>query len=222
MDHNLITNLGNCVTSTLSMLNGDLRMLYYSHIPVIIISLFMGFFVLIKGKGKLLSRIFFYLSLMFVIWSVLDLFTWLDTDTRIVMFTWAIAGLVELLFYVLSFYLIYVFIEKKDISFKYKILGGVILLPIIVMIPTIFNLSGFNFDGCYALESNYSVYYKYFIEIILSISIIIFSLIKIKQADRVFRKQITLMFTGITLFLLSFFSAIFVSNYLSDQGILTG
>ncbi len=219
MDHNLITNLETCLPSLMDVLNGNLNLLYYSHLPTIIISLFLGFFVLFKSREKLLSRVFFFLSLVFALWSILDLYTWLSFDTRIIMFTWSLTGLVEVLFFVLSFYFLYVFFEKKDVLFRYKLLGVIILLPLIIMIPLKLNLLGFNSDGCYALENNYSLYYKYFIEIILSIIIVIFSLIKIRQqVDKNLRKQLVFLFWGIMLFLFSFFSAVFLSGYLVDAG----
>jgi len=223
MDPNLITNLSTCMPAVLSELNGSLSILYYSHIPIIIVSLLLGIFILINSGKSVLSRIFFYLSLLFAIWSVLDLFTWLSTDTRIIMFAWAPTGLIEALFYVLSLYFVYVFITKNDASLKQKILWGIILLPLMVMIPLKLNLSGFSSDGCNALESNYSLYYKYFVEIISAITILIFSIVKIsRESDKILRKQILLLLTGISLFLLSFFSAVFLSSYLADKGILSG
>jgi signal transduction histidine kinase len=138
------------------------------------------------------------------------------------MFTWSLTGLVETLFFVLSLYFIYVFAKKEDAPLKYKILIGAMLMPLVVAIPTRFNLTGFNVDWCYSLENNYALYYKYFIEIISSITIILFSLIKIKQADKYFRKQLVLLFIGVMLFLFFFFSTVFLSGYLVDNGIMQG
>ncbi|MGB8815733.1 MAG: ATP-binding protein [Minisyncoccia bacterium] len=222
MNYNLITNLGTCMPSVLAMLNGNLGLLYYSHIPIIIISLFLGFFVLLKGEGTILSKVFFSLLSVFTIWSILDLFTWLSFDTRIIMFAWSLTGIVEIFFFILSLYFVYVFIEKKDVSLVYKILSGVILLPLVASIFTQLNLTGFDVGGCYALENSFSLNYKYTLEIISFTIIVVFSIIKYKQADKEFRKQIKLLFLGVTLFLFSFFSAVFLGGYLSEQGIITG
>ena len=218
MGNNLITNLGVCMPLTLDTFGGNLNLLYYSHIPTAIVSILIGLYVLIKGGGNMLSKIFFFLTSSFVIWSALDLFTWLSPDTRVIMFTWSLTGVVESLFFILSLYFFYVFAKKEDISLKYKFLTMVILLPLIIMMPTKFNLSGFDSTQCYSLENNYSLYYKYFIEILSSIVLLVFSMITIKRADKKFRKQLVILFIGISLFLFSFFSAIFLSSYLVDNG----
>jgi signal transduction histidine kinase len=220
MGNNLITNLATCMPLTLETFGGSLGLLYYSHIPTAIISLFLGLYVLIKGRKGVLSKVFFALTLMFVVWSILDLFTWLSPDSRVIMFTWSLTGLVETFFFVFSFYFVYLFAEKKDIPLGYKMIGGIILLPLILMIPTKFNLTAFNIDQCYSLENNYSLYYKYFVEILFSLIILLYSLVKIKKekVDKYFKKQLIILLVGVSLFLLSFFSAIFLSGYLADNG----
>lgn len=218
MENNLINHLGICVTSTLDMLEGDLNVLYYSHIPTIIISLIFGFFVFLKGEKGLPSRLFFTLSIFFVTWAFLDLFTWLSLDTRVIMFTWSLTSFVEASLFVLSLYFVYVFIEKKDVSFWIKGIGAFLLLPLVIAIPTTFNLTGFNADECYALENSHFLNYKYCIEILFTLILVIYSLYKIKKAKSDVRQQIVILFVGTLLFLLSFFSAVFLSGYLMDNG----
>jgi signal transduction histidine kinase len=43
-------------------------------------------------------------------------------------------------------------------------------------------------------------------------------IVKLKKGDRYSRKQLTILFTGLSMFLFSFFFAIFLSNYLADNG----
>jgi signal transduction histidine kinase len=135
------------------------------------------------------------------------------------MFTWALTGLLEALFFVLTLYFVYVFIRKIDISILNKVIWGILLLPLIIMIPTKLNLSAFNATECYSLMSNYFVYYKYFVEILSSIILIFFSGVKIKQSKGDSRKQIVLLITGVMLFLFSFFFTVFLSSYLADNGV---
>jgi signal transduction histidine kinase len=118
----------------------------------------------------------------------------------------------------MSLYFVYVFINKKDAPLKHKVLFGIIFLPLIIILPTQLNLSAFNITECYSLENNYGLYYKYFIEIISSITIVLFSIIKIKRADDFSKKQLIILLVGIMLFLFSFFSAVFLGSYLADQG----
>lgn len=222
MNDSIITNLGTCMPSVMNMLNGNISLLYYSHIPTVVISLFLGFFVLIKGNGKILSKTFFSLALVFAIWSILDLFTWLSTDTRVIMFTWSLMNTLESLFFILTFYFTYLFINKKDILPKYKIIWIIILLPIILTIPSIYNLSSFDMDYCYAQEHSFGLNYKYIVEIFTFISMVLYTLRKIKIADVIHKKQIIYLLVGNILFLLSFFLAVFLSGYLEDTGVVTG
>jgi len=222
MENNFITSLGTCMPSTLSVLSGSLSLLYYSHIPIIIISFLFGMFVLMIGRDKLLSKIFFFLSFSFALWSILDLFTWLSSDSRVIMFAWSLTTLIEALVFLGSFYFVYVFAEKRDISFKYKILAAILVTPLIIIIPTKLNLLAFNYDDCYSLENIHATYYKYFIEIVSSLGIFSFLIIKIRKSDAFFKKQLILLAAGIFLFLLSFFVAVFLSSYLADMGYLRG
>lgn len=222
MSENLITQLDICTPIVLDWLNGNLGLLYYSHIPAIIISLLFGVFVLLNAKERLLAKVFFFLSLMFALWSVLDLYTWLGLNTSVIMFTWALIGLVEVMFFVLGLYFMYVFAKKKDAPFVYKVAIAILLLPLIVMIPMKLNLSGFSLDECYSLESNVSLYYKYFIQLLSAGVLTVFSLVQIKKAKKGERTQLTLLLIGMLLFLLSFFSAVFVSGYLADTGLVSG
>ena len=165
-----------------------------------------------------MPRVFFLLAFLLATWSVLDLFTWLSWDSRVIMLTWAITTIIEPLIFTMSLYFVYVFINKKDAPLKHKVLFGIIFLPLIIILPTQLNLSAFNITECYSLENNYGLYYKYFIEIISSITIVLFSIIKIKRADDFSKKQLIILLVGIMLFLFSFFSAVFLGSYLADQG----
>ncbi|EKE15764.1 MAG: PAS/PAC sensor signal transduction histidine kinase [uncultured bacterium] len=219
MSNNLITNsIDICLPLVMDSFSGNLGLLYYSHIPVIAISLFFGFFILIRGKGELLSKVFFLMALLLSLWSILDLFTWLSWDTRVQMFAWSITTLVEPLLFVVSLYFIYVFIKKKDAALKYKFLVLTILLPLIVFMATRFNLYAFNSSECYSLESNYGLNYKYFVEIISLFAIALFSIVSFKKADKYFREQILILLIGIALFLFSFFSVVFLGGYLAEVG----
>ena len=222
MENNIITNLDTCIPSALSMLGGNFNLLYYSHIPLIILSLFFGIFVLLRGKNQLSSRVFFVLASSFALWSILDLLTWLSSDTRVIMFSWSFIGLVEIAFFVLGLYFFYVFVEKKDVSWQYKVLMSFLLLPPIFLLSTNWNLSVFMIGECYAVENTYGLYYKYLVEAIFTAILVVFSLRKMIVVDKSARRQVILLFIGIMLFLLSFFFAVFVSGYLIDAGITNG
>lgn len=222
MNYNFVTNLGTCIPSALSMLNGSFNLLYYSHIPIAVLSIFFGILVLIKGKFNLISKIFFLITVLFTLWVGLDLFTWLSSDTRVIMFSWSIIGLVDTLFFVLSVYFVYLFVAKQDAILIYKLFFGLLMLPLLIMVPTSVNLLGFNVAECYSLEHNYALNYRYFVEVFLLLVMVFFSISTYIKSDKYFRKQILLLSSSVTFFLLSFFSSVFLSGYLVDSGVIQG
>ena len=221
MSHDIVTNLQTCMPAVLEFLDGNLNLLYYSHIPVALIAALLGIFILWKGREKASSRVFFALSSVFVLWSILDLFTWLSSDTRVIMFAWSIIGLVEALFFFLTFYFLYAYTNKKDAELKYKIGGALLLLPLIATMPLNLNLLAFDLDYCYAIENDLTLYYKYLVEAIAFVGILIL-FIKSFVEHKSMRKQVVLLFSGSVLFLASFFVAIFLSGYLVETGVSTG
>ena len=142
---NIITNLNFCYEAMTETINVSL--LYYSHLPSIIVSLLLGYFV-IKNRKNLSNKLLFALSLVFSIWCILDLITWVSIDSRLILYTWSIMGIFDGLIFILSFYLIYVFIYEKDLSLVKKMLLGLLLLPVIIMTPTNYNLGGFLLSDC--------------------------------------------------------------------------
>jgi len=215
MDYNISTNLEACRV----VVEEASRLLYYSHIPTAIISLLLGFFVFFKSQRALVGKILLAIAISFSLWSFLDLVIWLNYDkNRIVMISWALIELCDVLFYMLSLYFIYVFIDKKDISFTKKIILSILLLPVIVLMPTRLSLTSFDTVNCIALENNYFVKYLFILDFAISLWIIILAISRYVKAERTERKKIALLTIGITLFLLSFLTSGYIASYLSDAG----
>lgn len=211
MEYNLVTNLKICPEIVSQIMNGNVNLLYYAHIPSAIVALLMGFFVISKSK-TLLAKIFFVFSFLFFLWTALNLVAWISSNSKAIMFSWSLLGIMSSLFYVVSLYFIYVFIDKKDISFIKKIILGGIVLPIIILTPTRFNLSGFDSLYCYA-KDNLFLNYIYVPQIIASIWIIFVIIHRYIKADSYNRKQIIPLAIGIVLFLLTFFG----TGYIADN-----
>jgi len=110
--YNFITNIQTCQSAISEMLSGNSAgILYYSHIPTAIVALLIGIFVFIKDSKSLVSKVLLSLSAFFSIWSVLDLFTWVSYDSRVIMWTWSLTGIFDVLLFIASLYFIYVFIN---------------------------------------------------------------------------------------------------------------
>jgi signal transduction histidine kinase len=195
---------------------------YYAQIPATVLALLLGFYLFRMGKEYLLNRILFILSLLFSFWVVMNLITWTSVHSNLILFTWSFFNLIIGLISVFSIYFIYVFLTKKDVSFKIKIFFMLFLFPILVLGPTYLNLSGFDITNCDAFNFE-GIHLRIYSTLLgfLAIAWILVLLIRhYRIATTNFKKQIILMGTGIELFLFSFFGMEFLGSYLTRIGIL--
>lgn len=178
---------------------------FYSHFPAIIVALILGFFVFYKtGKSKLGSSLLT-IGILFSIWSLIDLVLWATNDPRIVIFAWSLQVLVEPLVYLFSFYMVYVFVKKHDLPFKFKFLLALLYFPIIFLLATPYNLIGVNINDCNAIEGPIAQYYTYIVEFIILLLIFLFSHREFsKEKDTSKKKEIRLFSIGVVLFLFAF------------------
>lgn len=216
MDFNSITSIEACHLLKEQLFS---NLLYYSHIPTAIVALLIGFFVYFKSARTLASKILLFLAITFSLWSSFDLIIWMfGFDSTLTMFTWSSLGILDVLFFILTLYFVYVFIDKRDITITKKIILGILFLLIIIFASTQFNLAEFDATNCNAVENNYYVNYTFFLEILISLWIIILTIKRYIRSETIFRKQILLLSLGVILFLLSFFTSGFIADLLSEKG----
>ncbi len=129
------------------------------------------------------------------------------------MSVWASIEIFSILLYVLFLYFIYVFVEKKDATTVWKCIALTPLIISIFISPTTYNLTGYDIQECIAIEN--PIYQEYFriVKIVFAVWIILLAIKKYIQSDKVMRKEILLLGTGILIFILSFF----VSGYIAEQ-----
>ncbi len=180
------------------------QLLYYSHIPTVIVALGIGFFVYFKNKQSLISKLLLGIAIAFSLWSFSDLVLWTNNDSRNIMFFWSSINLLEVLVSALTLYFVYIFLEKKDISFKIKLLIGSLLSIFIILIPTKLNIPSFILSICEARQGM-MIKYFYFLEAFFSSWLIIYLIRKIKNSSKGDeRKKTVCLSLGAVLFLLFF------------------
>lgn len=197
-------------------------LLYYAQIPATVIALFFGFYIFWNGRQFLLNKLLFIISIFFSLWVVINLITWTNIYSDLILFVWSFFGLIFGLILIFCIYFIYVFLQKKDVSIRLKIIFFALLAPIFLFSSTSFNLSGFNITDCDAFKFEYipfELYYT-FLGILAMVWIFILLIRRYRIATPDFKKQIVLMGTGIELFLLSFFVIVFLASYFVKIGIL--
>src|SRR3989344_1747227 len=190
-------------------------LLYYSHVPAAVIALLLSLFIIFKNREALEAKILVTISLLYSAWAVMNLFIWTYIDTRLIMYLWSFWFSLFALIFVLSFYFLYVFIKKKDVKFGVKLLFTILLLPIILLASTFYNLSSFDISGCNANENPLMIGYSYILTTIIFISMVIFSFNEYYKAAKENKKQIVLVSLGVLLFLISFSVATYIPSILS-------
>ncbi len=179
------------------------KLLYYSHIPTSVVALFLSIFVFWKGRS-LAAESLMSVSFLFAIWNFIDLVIWTGADSRVIMFLWSGLYLLQALILACTWYFSRVFLEGRDVSFRQKILMGVLLLPLILSLPTSWNLLGFDLVNCEA-HQGILVRYFYFFQGVSLIWILGYLIRKYRiVTDDTERRKVGIFGVGIFLFLASF------------------
>ncbi|OHA20863.1 MAG: hypothetical protein A2849_04265 [Candidatus Taylorbacteria bacterium RIFCSPHIGHO2_01_FULL_51_15] len=191
-------------------------LIYYSHLPVILLSLVISIFIFSRNRRGLPNQIIFFTVLSFCSWVFLDSIFWASNRSDVIMFVWSLQILIEPLVHIGTFYLVYNLVLKQDVSFRTKVFWGLLYLPIIVLVPTKYILSGFDISTCLSSETLIS-YYTYVLEIFTTGCIIAFSVLRYLEAkSRDKKKEIVLIGLGAILFLLAFSWGAITGSFTED------
>ncbi len=189
------------------------QLVYYSHLPIAILSLVIGLFIFLSNRKALTNRLLFGLTIFFSLWVILDSVFWASNRGDVVMFVWSLQILFEPLVYICALYLSYVLLYKKDLPFGFKVLVGIIYLPIVVFVPTSQSLLAFNLNTCLSVEGPIA-FYTYIAEVAYTIGIILIVIRRLHQEHvRKNRQEIIFVGGGLLLLLLSFSLGNIVSSF---------
>lgn len=181
-------------------------LLYYSHIPAIILSLLFGFFLYFQAQRNISSVLILIISILYSFRSFFDLITWATNDSRQVMFFWSLQIYFELAIYVAFTYLVYVFLHKQDMPPLRKAVFFFPLAILAVFLPSAHTLSYMVLDEfCEASEGIVAVQYVYAVEIAIIAWIIVHFVHHFLQTrDKKVRKQQIMFALGAVIFLMAF------------------
>jgi len=179
-------------------------LVYYSHLPILVVSVVLAFFILFKGAKKLPNQILFFTLFSFATWVLLDSIFWASNRSDVIMLAWSLILLFEPLVYIGCFYLLYVLTANRDLSFWVKCFFFVLFIPLIVFVPTKYGLSDFDLASCLAIEGPIALYYTYFVEILTTLIIATYAFYKMIKAPRGSKREIFFLLTGILLLLGAF------------------
>lgn len=198
----LITNVESCYYNIP-------QLIYYSHIPTAGIALLVGFFVFWSNRKSLANILLFLLAIDFSLWVVLDLFTWVDHDSRRIMFSWMSLIAADLLLFVISLYLLYVFLNKSDVKFVFKVFFALLTLPTFILMSTKYNVLGFDAASCNGMDGFVGRTYLYGAEAFLLLIMIVIAIRKI-IAEKILAERLKNVYFSVGL--LSFLGVFLVGN----------
>ncbi len=193
-------------------------LLYYSHMPAIVVALFIGFFVFLKNNHLLLSKLLISISITFSVWVFLDLIVWTNNNSELIMFVWSFFGILYAILSILCLYFVLVFVDKRDITFRMKLFFGALFIPVAIFASTAKNINDFMLTLCGVVnEGIYYGNYYYGIGFLMFFWILLFLILRYLKAEREFRRQIILLGLGVELFLLSFFTTGYIAGILTEN-----
>ncbi|KKQ40848.1 MAG: Integral membrane sensor signal transduction histidine kinase [Candidatus Magasanikbacteria bacterium GW2011_GWA2_37_8] len=180
-------------------------LLYYSYIPIILVSLFFGFYVYFKSKQSLLAKYLFAIAISFSLFILNEIIQWIAVPIALVNFGWAMAPLFQALVWIFTIYFFYYFLEKKSMPWRGQILLLIAFLPIIIFLPSRFNIVYFDIQNCEAGQIGPLWYYLYALQIISTIWLLVWGIVKYRHtAVRKVKDQIILLAVGVSFFLFTF------------------
>lgn len=182
-------------------------MVKYSHIIPIFLILFLGFFVLIKAKLNLFSRIFFIFIFIFAIWLIGDLILWTQSNYFLLYAVWAPLVFIEIIFYIFGIYFALLFINKNDISIITKTFLFLIALPPFVITVMGLSVTGFNQSICEANNNSFLDVYKLIAEAILLLVLLYYIIKSFLGKKDVKNKKSNIVVLGSMFLFLAIFGA---------------
>jgi len=195
-------------------------LLFYAYIPIIAISLFLSITVAIKDQFSLKGKLLLAISLSFSIWVLNMIFQWTAVHAGIMHFSWQITALIEILIPISTIYFVYVFLNNgKDVSDRVKFIFAFLILLTAMLLPTSWNMSGFDVSYCQSTVGPL-LHYIYYFEIFVAIWILGLGLkeyLNLKNNQKIKTKDDYLKQTTIITIISAIFLVIFsLSNLVGE------
>lgn len=192
-----------------------ISLIYYSHLIPIFFVLFLAFLIFFKAPKNVLTKVFFAFSVVFSLWLLADLVTWVSTNYYLIYTSWAFVDYIESAMYILGLYFIFIFVRKVDIS---KILKY--FLFIATLFPLFLTIShrsvlGFNHSVCEAINNNLLLDYRFYLQILTVVVILIYTIIFMIKKEIANRKNSLIVLVSMFLFLTVFGVTSYISAYTS-------
>lgn len=191
-------------------------LIYYSHLGPLAFSLILGIAVLINNPRAMVNRALFAITFFFSLWVFFDLVLWASEKPHYIMFFWSAIVPIELLIYATSWYLVAIFAHGgNEPSLREKLMAAATFIPIFLFAHTSYNLLGFDLTNCdrEAIEGPI-VQYLFLMQVLFIVWIIGLGIKGYRTLKKPLeRQQLTLVTTGVALFLTAFVAGNIIVTY---------
>ena len=177
--------------------------------------------VLFKDRFSLISRVLFFITVLFSLFIFNELIQWIAVPAGVIYFAWAVSLLIHFLIILATIYFVALFVLKRDLSFKSKLFLGLITLPVILFLPTDLNLTGFDIDWCEGITGPLW-YYLYGFEFMCGFALLgaaLYLSLKGTKIPKEHQKPSVYLLAGSGMFLLILFCSYFLADYTGVYGI---
>ncbi len=217
-------NLINLIPSCRDYINANtdvINLVYYSHLTIFLASLVLGVFVYVSNRHALLNKLLFIITILFSIWSILDLITWKWGDnSQLTMYAWSLLGVTSVLISSFCVYLMIVFVQKKDLTSWEKSTLFIPTIPVILLTGTSYNLFGYSIVNCEAIEGDLFTTYYYAVGLVSFVFCIAYICRIYKKIANERKREVVLICAAISLFLFLFFSLGYLASLWGTYEIL--
>lgn len=187
-------------------------MLFYSYIPIILVSFVIAFLIFSKNKKSLQGKLLVTFTLTFIFWVLNILVQWVASYHTALMFAWQLTSIFEVGIYVFATYFAFVFITKKDLPYIYILLLVLVLFGVIILMPTSLNIVAYDMYNCEGVIGPlWDFIYAFEATVIFLIAYIGYKQIN-QTKEQKYRKQTILFTLGLVLYLTIFF----LSNFYGE------
>jgi signal transduction histidine kinase len=138
-------------------------LLFYSYIPISILTIVLTTFVLIKDRFSPRSTLLFLLAFFLAAFLVNEIILWTAVPAGLIYTSWSLSMLWRVGIYLSTLVFVYVYTQKRFPPPWAQLLAFVLLIPIIILLPTPLNVTGVDVVECVGINGPLW-YYMYFLE----------------------------------------------------------
>ncbi len=164
------------------------QLLWYAYVPITVIALVFGVFLLAKDRFSLRSWLFFGIALLFSLNLVNETLQWVTVPVAGNLFAWHLTALLQTLIYVATFYFAYVFTRRALPNTWINLGAALLVAPVLILLPTHYNIIGFDVLNCEGLNG-YGWLYFYGLQALITTGVILLAFKKESSTESLVQKQ---------------------------------